>query len=140
MPKENFKDKINTSGFDKRPENINRTGAQRKTISKVNIELEEMGYPEANKNDIVSCYLRLIQIPIPELTKKINDANQPALIRIVGKAILSGKGFEVIEKLLDRSLGRPTQQVDTTTGGEPIKQAITVIYNDKPIDLKIKKK
>ena len=30
--------------------------------------------------------------------------------------------------------------IDTTTGGEPIKQAITVIYNDKPIDLKIKKK
>lgn len=99
-------------GFDKMPENINRTGLNRKTISKVNTELEADGYPEATKTDIVSCYLRLIQLPIPDLETKVKDDKQPALIRIVGKAILSGKGFEVIEKILDRGVGKATQYVE----------------------------
>ena len=101
-------------GFDKMPENINRTGLNRKTISKVNTELEADGYPEATKTDIVSCYLRLIQLPIPDLKQKVEDDKQPALIRIVGKAILSGKGFEVIEKILDRGVGKATQVVEGT--------------------------
>lgn len=97
---------IKGKGFDKRPQNINRTGANRKTISKVNIDLEEAGATEASKKDITSCYLRLIQLTIPELKAKVKDSEQPALISIVGKAILSGKGFDIIEKMLDRSIGR----------------------------------
>lgn len=99
-------------GFDKRPENINRTGQNRKTISAVNIELEASGATEATKQDITSCYLRLIQLSIPELEAKIKDSQQPALVRIVGKAILSGKGFDVIEKVLDRGIGKPDQKVE----------------------------
>jgi hypothetical protein len=34
------------------------------------------------------------------------------LIRIVGKKILSEKGFDIIEKMLDRSLGKPNQSID----------------------------
>jgi hypothetical protein len=101
-------------GFDKRPENINRTGQNRKTISSVNLELENLGYTEATKQDITSCYLRLIQIPIPELESKVKDGTQPALVRIVGKAILSGKGFDVIEKILDRGIGKATGTIEVT--------------------------
>lgn len=103
---------IKGKGFDKRPENINKTGANRKTISKVNLELEALGVTEATKQDITSCYLRLIQLSIPELEAKIKDSQQPALVRIVGKAILSGKGFDVIEKVLDRGIGKPDQKLE----------------------------
>ena len=107
-------DKIKGKGFDKRPQNINRSGANRKTISSVNLELEKIGATEANKKDITSCYLRLIQLTIPELENKVKDGTQPALIRIVGKAILSGKGFDIIEKMLDRSVGKTTgNELDT---------------------------
>lgn len=104
-------------GFDKNPCNINRNGRPRKTIAAVNVELEKLGYTEATKNDIVSCYLRLVQIPIPELEGKVKDGTQPALVRIVGKAILSGKGFDVIEKILDRGIGKPDMgiKVDQST-------------------------
>jgi hypothetical protein len=105
-------DKIIGKGFDKRPENINRTGANRKLISSVNKDLEESGYKEATKVDILSCYLRLIQLPIPTLTEMIADNKQPSLIRIVGKEILSGRGFDVIEKILDRGIGKPDQKLD----------------------------
>jgi len=104
--------KIKGKGFDKRPQNINKTGANRKTVSSVNLELEKVGATEASKKDITSCYLRLIQLSIPELEAKIKDSQQPALVRIVGKAILSGKGFDVIEKVLDRGIGKPDQKVE----------------------------
>ena len=48
----------------------------------------------------------MIQLTIPELKAKVKDSEQPALVIIVGKAILSGKGFDIIEKMLDRSIGR----------------------------------
>lgn len=105
-------DKIIGKGFDKRPQNINRSGANRKLISTVNIDLENSGITEAKKSDIISCYLRLIQLTIPELTREVADETKPALIRIVGKAILSGKGFDIIEKLLDRSIGKPDQKLE----------------------------
>lgn len=99
-------------GFDKNPQNINRTGLNRKLISSVNVNLENLGYKEATKNDIISCYLRLIQLTIPELESMVRDNSQPALVRIVGREILSGKGFDVIEKILDRGIGKPTQNVE----------------------------
>lgn len=111
---------IKGKGFDKRPQNINRTGANRKTISKVNIDLEEAGATEASKKDITSCYLRLIQLTIPELKAKVKDSEQPALISIVGKAILSGKGFDIIEKMLDRSIGRADASGNLDNGDNKI--------------------
>lgn len=99
-------------GFDKNPQNINRTGLNRKLISSVNVNLENLGYKEATKNDIISCFLRLIQLTIPELESMVKDNSQPALVRIVGKEILSGKGFDAIEKILNRGIGTPTQNIE----------------------------
>jgi len=114
-------------GFDKRPENINRSGANRKTISSVNNDLEKEGYKEASKQDITSCYLRLIQIPITELKNMAQDDSPlPSMIRIVAKSILSGKGFDVIEKILDRGIGKAANSIDVTTLGEKI-EATTVV-------------
>jgi hypothetical protein len=98
----------------KKGEVRNPDGRPRKTISVVNAELERQGYTEASKQDITSCYLRLIQIPVPELTKMVSDNTQPSLVRIVGKAVLSGKGFDVIEKILDRGIGRATNTTEVT--------------------------
>lgn len=105
-----YKDAKN--GFKQNPQNINKTGVNRKLISDVNIDLENNGVKEATKTDIVSCYLRLINLPVDELKQAVEDNKKPALIRIVGKAILSGKGFEVIEKVLDRAVGKANQSVD----------------------------
>jgi len=108
------------NGFDKNPQNINRTGANRKSIASVNLDLEANGYKAASKQDIVDCYLRLINIDLKELGVMVADNDQPAMVRIVGKAILSGKGFDVIEKLLDRGIGKPDSKM-TLEGVSPIK-------------------
>lgn len=112
MAKGDFNNKRNTKGFDKNPQNINRKGANRKSISSVNKDLEDKGYKTADKKDILDCYLRLINIDLNELKALVSDDTQPALVRIVGKAILSGKGFDVIEKVLDRGIGKPEQKIE----------------------------
>ncbi len=58
----------------------------------------------------------------------VKDEDQPAMIRIVGKAILSGKGFDVIEKVLDRGIGKADNKVDVTSGGENINIPIVKFF------------
>ena len=106
-------------------------GRPRKLIGTINTELEEAGVKEAQKGEILSCYLRLINLGIEELTAKQKDDSQPALIRIVSKSILSGKGFEIIEKMLDRGIGKSEQSIDHTTKGESMNTPTPISFVDK---------
>ena len=117
MAKKVLSGKDNVNGFQKNPQNINRKGRPRKMISDVIAELEKQGIKAATKADIQDIYMRLINIEIPELEQIVKDPKQPVLVRIVGKNILSGKGFDIIEKMLDRSIGKAEQKTDITTGG-----------------------
>ena len=103
---------IKGKGFDKNPQNINRNGRPRKLITDVIAQLEELGIKPATKPDIQDIYMRLINVDIPELEKIVKDTTQPALVRIVGKNVLSGKGFDIIEKMLDRSIGKAMNSID----------------------------
>jgi hypothetical protein len=127
-----YKDAKN--GFKQNPQNINKTGVNRKLISDVNIDLENNGVKEATKNDIVSCYLRLINLPVNELKQAVEDNKKPALIRIVGKAILSGKGFEVIEKVLDRAVGKANQAVDLNMQETARMQVVAMFPTEEELD------
>ena len=117
MAKKVLSGKDNVNGFQKNPQNINRNGRPRKMIADVIAELEKQGIKAATKPDIQDIYMRLINIEIPELEQIVKDTAQPVLVRIVGKNVLSGKGFDIIEKMLDRSIGKAEQKTDITTGG-----------------------
>ena len=103
---------IKGKGFDKNPQNINRNGRPRKLITDVIAQLEEQGIKPATKPDIQDIYMRLINVEIPELEQIVKDSTQPVLVRIVGKNVLSGKGFDIIEKMLDRSIGKAMNSID----------------------------
>ena len=117
MAKKVLSGKDNVNGFQKNPQNINRKGRPRKMITDVIAELEKQGIKAATKSDILDIYMRLINMEIQELEQIVKDPTQPVLVRIVGKNILSGKGFDTIEKMLDRSIGKAEQKTDITTGG-----------------------
>ena len=93
-------------------ETANPNGRPRKTINSVNKELEEQGIKPTTANEIKDIYLRLINMEMAELKKLVEDLKQPALIRIVSKKILSDKGFDIIDKMLDRAIGRAQQQIN----------------------------
>jgi len=104
-------------------ETANPNGRPRKTINSVNKELEEQGIKPATANEIKDIYLRLINMEMAELKSLVEDLKQPALIRIVGKKILSDKGFDIIDKMLDRAIGKAQQAVDVTTNGKELTQS-----------------
>ena len=120
---------IKGKGFDKNPDNINREGRPRKLVSDVIKELENQGVKPVTKQEIQDVYMRLINLEMPDLESKVKDSKQPALIRIVGKAILSGKGYEVVERMLDRSIGKPDAKTDITTNGKDISPT-TIVFKD----------
>ena len=101
-------------GFDKNPQNINRTGANRKLISTINKELNEQGFEVAKKQDVVDCYLTLIQLPFSKVQEiaKIDNDDYPFLYKLVAKEMMGKRGADMLEKLLDRSLGKSMQSIN----------------------------
>ena len=93
-------------------ETANPNGRPRKTIGQVNKDLEAQGYKAATATEIADCYLRLVNVDIPKLKEMVMEQSQPSLIRAVGKLILEGKKSDIIEKILDRAIGKATQQIN----------------------------
>lgn len=104
--------KANTAGFAQNPENINRKGRPRKLVSGVIIELKNKGVEKVSQSDVKDVFLMLINLETNEIKEIINDEKQPAIIRIVGREMLSGKGFDIIEKMLDRAIGKADENVN----------------------------
>ncbi len=106
--------KANTAGFDKNPQNINRSGRPRMLVSSVIKNLKEKGVESVSKTDIRDTFLMLINLNISELKDIQNDVEHPAIVRIVAKEMLGGKGFDVIEKMLDRAIGKSEENINST--------------------------
>ena len=104
--------KANTAGFAQNPENINRKGRPRKLVSGVIIELKNKGVEKVSQSDVKDVFLMLINLETNEIKEIINDEKQPAIIRIVGREMLSGKGFDIIEKMLDRAIGKSNENIN----------------------------
>ena len=94
--------KDNTNGFQKNPQNINRTGANRKTVSTVIIELQNNGAEPVKPKQITDLFEALLNCTQKELEQIVNDKDQPMLNRIVAKEMLNKKGFEIIERIYQR--------------------------------------
>ena len=117
---------------------MNPNGRPRKTISAVNVELEASGATEGNKtryNLVLPSFDSSCQFPELE-AKGVKDSQQPALVRIVGKAIISGKGFDVIEKVLDRGIGKPVNVTELTgKDGKDLIPKTVIKWGDKEIEI-----
>lgn len=61
--------------------------------------------------------MAMVQLPQAKLKAFTEDKDKPMLVRIIAKAMLSGKGFDVIEKMLDRGIGKAVQRDDLTVKG-----------------------
>lgn len=98
--------------FSANPQNINLKGRPRRLVSNVISELKEKGVKSVSQTDIKDTFLMLINLEISEVEELIKDDKCPAIVRIVGKEMLGGKGFEVIEKMIDRAIGKSEETVN----------------------------
>jgi hypothetical protein len=94
----------------KKGQSGNPKGQPKKVLSRVNEQLKEEGYSSASANNIVEAYSILINLDEERIKAIINDTTYPMLMRIVAREMLSKKGAEMIEKILDRAHGKATQK------------------------------
>jgi predicted GNAT family acetyltransferase len=125
--------KANTKGFKQCPDNINKKGTPRKLVSTVIADMKEKGIEPATAGEIKQLYLCLLNNTKEEIKTIADDETQPQINRIVAKAMMSDKGFEVIAELLNRAIGKSQQQIDHTSGGEKIQPQI-IQLNPLPDD------
>ncbi|MDD4033548.1 MAG: hypothetical protein PHS48_09930 [Bacteroidales bacterium] len=68
---------------------------------------KEHEIPKAD--DVRRMYLALASMKKAQVQNIYDDEEQPLIARVTARAILSKYGFEYIEKMLDRTYGKPTQ-------------------------------
>lgn len=91
-------------------------------INEIRQNLKAAGIPPATATDIRAVYRQMINMTISELKAMGKDEDAPAFTRVVAAAILSRKGFEVIESMLNRSIESLPEQVDITSKGKRLQQ------------------
>ena len=127
--------KANSAGFMQHPEHINRTGENAGLTASTLKELREMGVENVTLKQIKDTYLSLLNTTIEDLKEiKQGKRKTSALVRVTAGAILSGKGFEIIERMIDRALGKADENIKVEgTGG------FNVIFENYGIDKTEKK-
>lgn len=105
----------------------NPKGRPRLLVSSVIEQMKNKGVESVSQSDVKETFLMLINLELLEIKELVKDERQPAIVRIVGKEMLSGKGFNIIERMLDRALGKPDSKIDhTSTDGSMSPKAIEV--------------
>lgn len=106
-------------------ETANLAGRPPRLLSTITAELKAKGYERATANQVADAFETLLNVPQDELAKMVKDEKAPMSLRIVGKAMLTAKGWEVLQAMLDRAHGKPRQQVEVDNKGE-MNHAITI--------------
>ena len=114
MSRENYERTIKNKGFDKNPNNINRKGRPRRLVSSIVKELKEKGIAQVTPNDIIDIYESYLNLKSKEIAEIANNEDNPYFARRVAKEMLSGKGFDIIERMIDRVHGKPKQATELT--------------------------
>ena len=107
----------------KKGQSGNPAGLKPKLVSHITSELNEQGYKAVSKNSIMEAYLTLVQLPYDEIkliASPKDKTTYPFLYKLVAKELIGKRGSDMLEKLLDRALGKATQRTDVTTKGKEI--------------------
>ena len=92
--------------FDANPQNINRGGRPRKQLSIILSEVQELGYNCPSDSEIVDICWLMLSLSESEI-KRISEGDEfPMIMRIIASRMLSHKGFDTVEKILDRIYGK----------------------------------
>ena len=93
-------------------ESGNPEGRPPRLLSTITAELKAKGYERATANQVADAFETLMNVPQNELADMVKDEKAPMSLRIVGKAMLTAKGWEVLQAMLDRAHGKSRQGVD----------------------------
>ena len=107
---ERFGDKINTQGFDKNPENINKEGRKKKIYT----ILKDKGF---SADDIKTAFGEISWYDEEELIDVRNDKDKPIIIRIIANQLakaLTKSDWNKIREIIEHLIGKPNQPLEHT--------------------------
>lgn len=110
-------------------ETANPNGRPKKLLSSLLAELRDAGYQSVKPVNVIEAYELLFWLDESQIKIIAEDLERPMIVRIVAKSMTREEGtLQVLETMLDRVHGRPTQKVV-----EEIKGEMTISENKKPI-------
>ena len=104
--------------FDANPQNINRGWRPRKQLSYIIEEIKDMWYKQPSQSEVIEICLVMLTFTENDLSIISNNEEYPMIMRIIATRMIWNRGFETIEKILDRWIGKPRQSTDITTNGD----------------------
>ena len=128
----NDKSKANLKKW-KKGESGNPDGPNRKFVCEAITEWKAQGVKPLKPSQVIELSEYLLMLTIDELTAMVNDKASSVYIRVLGKGILSGKGLEVIEKMLDRAHGKAKQSVEVSGELNTINQTTVFCLKNKRV-------
>ena len=119
----------------KKGQSGNPNGRPKKFVSAVLGELKKEGYTNITRRQVIDIYETLVTLPESKLKEIMGDLTLPIIYRKVAKEILSNRGFDVIERMLDRTQGKPVQKQELSGADDgPVKCIIEFIGGDDDKD------
>lgn len=79
-------------------------------------------------DDVRRMYLSIMTMPKKKIEELYNSEEQPVLVRVVARAILSKNGFDYIEKMLDRTFGKPILVTENYNENRDIGEGPKIIF------------
>lgn len=115
----------------------NPDGRPKKFVSHILQEIKDAGYQPVTKSQIKDIYENMLSLPDNELTKLGTDKETPMIYRIIARNMMSPKGFDIIEKMLDRTQGKPTNKVEVEINelDQQIDERLKTVLQDGANDL-----
>ena len=98
----------------KKGQSGNPKGRPKKTFTKFMEEIKEEGYELVSRAMFTEAIDALLGLDEKKLADIIKDMERPMTLRIVARAMLEKNGVAILEKLLNRSHGMPTKQIQNT--------------------------
>lgn len=90
----------------------NPKGRPRKLVNTLIREMSEDGVRALKPTQVISAYEILLNMTQAEVKKLSVDPDQPIFIRVICKAIISNRGVEMINEMLDRAHGKSRQSME----------------------------
>ena len=100
-------------GFDKNPQNINRSGANRKSFATVNRELKKKGIKPVSKKELIDAYSYIFNATEEELKEISIDKTVPYAFRlIIGELNNTKTRSKALADLREFVFGKATQPIE----------------------------
>lgn len=113
------KEKRNTKGFDKNPQNINRKGRPKDVLVSLTSYIEKSYGKRPPKGEVLSLLEYIECLAVEDLKEFIKDDSIPVIVQAYGRLLLSGEQKEfrrvqAAEMINDRLHGKPKQATEIT--------------------------